>query len=434
MIPPPAGEAMFAVPKAKLPGARVPIANVQVPKPSISRPSIPGGGGPGQLRSSGKIRLGQREKTVVAVIVGLAIIASLIGVIIFLPTARIELSLKTAPLLVDEKMIIKAQADSQSNEVPGTAFFREVTVDGSSPVQSTEVIGSKAAGEVYLVNRSFDEQKIKENSRLVTKDDQLFYMKQAVTIPAATSGGLARVPVTVEAAEAGEAGNIEAQRLDFAALPEAAQALVYAEADKPLDGGRGDEVKVIKDADLEAAKKTAGQQARDQVEQEIRDQLPKGWTIMEESWTVDLESFDTEAKTDSRQETVSYQARAAVHVFGYEGAKLENKLKDALTARLDEQYMLFPGPISYTKSVENIDWEVGEADISARVTHTTVPKISLDVLREKLAGRSKSETKQYLEGLTGVQSAQIDLWPFWVNVVPRIANRINIDLQPDRQP
>ena len=75
---------------------------------------------------------------------------------------------------------------------------------------------------------------------------------------------------------------------------------------------------------------------------------------------------------------------------------LEKRLKDSLTAHMDEQYMLFPGPISYTKTVNNIDWDKSEVAISVRVTHTTIPKFSLDTLKGKLVGRQKNEAQQYL--------------------------------------
>ncbi|MEX2054852.1 MAG: baseplate J/gp47 family protein, partial [Candidatus Andersenbacteria bacterium] len=163
-----------------------------------------------------KVRVGHRERKFVVGLIVLAILAALLAGFIFIPLATIALSLRTAPLLVDERLTIQAEVGS-AEAVPGSAFFREVQVEGTAPVTSTEVIGTKATGTVQIINRATEVQKIKEQSRLVTKDGELFYMQGSATIPAAGAGSPSGVTVTIEAAEAGEQGNIPTQRLNFAA-------------------------------------------------------------------------------------------------------------------------------------------------------------------------------------------------------------------------
>jgi hypothetical protein len=123
-----------------------------------------------------------------------------------------------------------------------------------------------------------------------------------------------------------------------------------------------------------------------------------------------------------------------VRVLGYEEKVLEERLRKALNENLTREYMLFPGPLSHTATVEKIDWETGEGIVNVRVTHTTIPQLSVEALRDKLAGRTKEEATKYLQGLPSVQSVDIKLSPFWVQSIPRIHSRVNIDLQSDRQP
>ena len=96
--------------------------------------------------------------------------------------------------------------------------------------------------------------------------------------------------------------------------------------------------------------------------------------------------------------------------------------------------MLFPGPSSFTKSVDSVDWESERATVDVRVTHTTIPEFSIDTLQEKLAGRSKEEAENYLRGLPGIQSASVEISPFWASRISQLEKRIIIDIQPDRQP
>lgn len=415
-------------------GEKVPVSTIHVDPPlnsaSTSKPKRALFYKRDVTTKLAKLRVGQRERYVLLGIFGLVILAAVLAAAIFLPSASIQLIVRTAPLLVEQPLIIRAHTTANSDKiVPGSVFFRELHIEGESPVGSTEVIGTKAAGVVTIVNRTLDEQKILGQSRLVTKDDQLFYLTRPVTV-----AGNSQASVEVEAAEAGVEGNIEPQRLDFAALPAASQRVVYAEVPQKLSGGTGEVVPVVKDEDLAQAKDAAAAQARDKVTEDIRQELPEGWVILEESWTVETPELDTQAAVGDRRPAIPYTGRAIVRVLGYERATLDTYLEAALNEKLSQDFMLFPGPIAYTLSIDQVNWETAEAMIHTRVTHTTLPKISLDALRDKLAGRSKEDARSYLEGLSGIRSAKVELWPFWVNSVPRIHKRINIDLTPEQQP
>lgn len=377
-------------------------------------------------------RLGGRERLIIVMLFLLVIIIGGLAVYIFLPKADITLVLRTAPLLVDETVTIQAEGANDPGTIPGTSFFREVELTGAAPVTSTEFVGAKASGTVVLINRTFDEQDIKEQSRLVTEDGQLFYMQRAATIPPAEGSALGSTTVPVEAAEAGPNGNISEGHLNFAALDESSQTLVYAEVREPLTGGAGDLTSVVQEADLAAANDAAGEQARAQVEQDIRAELPDGWVILDESWVAEIADFATTAKSGEHLDTIPYSARATVRVIGYEADALEDFLRSELETRVDQEFMLFPGPIAFTKTVESVDWDQGSAIIAARVTHATIPDLSLETLKQKLSGRSEEEATQYLEGLPGVRGVSLKLWPFWATGIPRIDSRIYLDFQSEQ--
>lgn len=405
-------------------GSAVPVTTIHVPRTAKQRAG----------HERWRVRLGHRERKLLLSLFGLLLFVILGAALLFLPAASIRLVLRTAPLLVDESLQLRAGSSSDSHTVPATVFFRELQITGEAPVNSRQMIGTKTAGDVDIVNTATTEQKIKEGSRLVTREGTLFFMKTHAIVPGASSGGPGRASVLVEAAEPGAAGNIEPQRLNFAALDEASQSIVYAEAGHALSGGSGQEVGIVQESDLEAARAAAREAARQQVEAAIRGELTPGWVLLEESWTTELLTFDTSVQIGEQRPVIPYTSRVVVRAIGFAEATVEEALRAALMARLDDEYDLFPGPLSYTKTIDRVDWERGEADITARVTHTTIPNLSLDTLQEKLAGRTRSAALEYLEGLPGVRSAEVRLRPFWVRSVPRIEKRIQIDLVPERQP
>lgn len=374
-------------------------------------------------------RLGDKERKLIAVLFVLVVAVLGLAAFLFLPKANVVLTLQTAPLLLDQELTLKNVSAAEPGVIPADTFTRELTIQGSANVQGREVVGGKATGTARIVNRTVDEQSIKEQSRLVTPDGTLFYMQRHAIVPPEGA-----VSVPIEAAEAGEAGNIEPGRLDFAALDESAQSVVYAEVDTALTGGSGDEVGVVQESDIEQAKQEAGIRAREQVEQDIAAGLTKGMVLLDESWTSQLTSFTTSAKEGDHADTIQFTADVTVRVFSFEEAALQQALQQALESRLDKNHMLFPEPISFSKTVDDVDWDKKEARISVRVTHTTIPQFSLATLQEKLSGRSTEEAKSYLEGLPGVEAASVELSPFWAPRIPTIEQRIMVDLVPDREP
>lgn len=430
-------------------GSKVPVTNVHVPKQSLPekrRASVPEVIEERPLFANVDItkkaprkkkrismRLGKKERTLLLSLLGVVVLTAGIAAFIFLPKAAIGLTIKTAPLLIDQKFTIATNIAALPNAIPGNVFSQKIDLQGSSPVTSTEVVGTKAKGSVQLINKTFDEQKIKERSRLLTKDGVLFYMLGSATIPAASSSGVSSVTVQVEAAESGEQGNIAPQKLNFAALDASAQTVVYGQNTVAITGGTGQQVKVIKEADMEAAKAAVTAQAKAQVMGTAQSQLQKGWSLLDESWDTKLDVFTPTGKVGDRVENIPYTATGTVRVMAFKNDTLMSVLENALKTELNKDYMLFPGPISYTKSVDKVDWDKGQVDITTRVTHTTIPTFSLDTLKDKLAGRSKTEAINYLQGLPGVQNATIDTWPFWVQSVPEIQKRIDIKLSSDRE-
>ncbi len=376
---------------------------------------------------SGKARLGRSERNLVLIITLLLVVAGGLAAVIFLPRAEIVLRLRTAPLLVDETVFMGSETAGDGAGVSANTFLKEATVNGSYKVQNREMTGTKASGTAYIVNKTSETQKIKEQSRLITEDETLFYMLKHAIVPPNGS-----VAVPIEAAEAGEQANIKPQRLDFAALDESARSVVYAQVNEAINNGSGEEVAVVGESDLEKIKEEAAMQAKVRIENDIKQALEADWSLLGESWSGEVVSLETSAEVGDREPSIDYTATVKMKVLGYKEAELDQKIKRVVEETIDEDYMLFPGEVSFTKKIENINWEEPSVLMNVRVTHSTIPKISLTTLKDKLAGRPAEETKVYLEGLPGVKSSTVELWPFWVRSIPRIESRILIDIESNK--
>ncbi len=162
-----------SVRRARLAGKTVPVTNIHAPLARMSAHSDADHEQAHRRARVAAVRVGGSERKLVLAFFSLVVLASCLAAWLFLPTAAVVLHLRTAPLLVDQELTLGKGSDGAS-AVSGTVFFREVAVTGSVKVEHTETIGAKAAGTVSIVNRSSSEQKIKERSRLATKDGQIF--------------------------------------------------------------------------------------------------------------------------------------------------------------------------------------------------------------------------------------------------------------------
>ncbi|MEK7556569.1 MAG: hypothetical protein AAB538_01185, partial [Patescibacteria group bacterium] len=110
------GSERASVPSKALRGSQVPVTNVHVPaepsRPLFAKAPLR------EKKPKTRIRLGSKERAAVLVLLLIVVVVVLLSAAIFLPRADVKLILRTAPLLVDEDLIVRAAADGP-NVIPG---------------------------------------------------------------------------------------------------------------------------------------------------------------------------------------------------------------------------------------------------------------------------------------------------------------------------
>jgi hypothetical protein len=90
-------------------------------------------------------------------------------------------------------------------------------------------------------------------------------------------------------------------------------------------------------------------------------------------------------------------------------------------------------PAGTSLVASSITYETGELALSGETIKATVaaraavvPLTDESELKAKIAGRSRADA---VDALADVGAATIDLWPGWVDAVPRLPFRIGITIQ-----
>lgn len=115
--------------------------------------------------------------------------------------------------------------------VEGRILTQEITKEVTIYATGEKEVEGYASGRAIVYNNTDNAIRIVGNSRLLTKNNVLFYTKQLITVPAYGSVG-----VDIKAAEKGASGDIDPQRLDFPGLADFG-GTIYAETKEKLTGG-----------------------------------------------------------------------------------------------------------------------------------------------------------------------------------------------------
>lgn len=416
-------------PQPRLRGQSVPVTAIHVPTAKVPQRTHEMESSPGSARHA---RLGGREKIIALVFLGLVILAAGLAAFVFLPTANVSLVLRTSPLLVEEELTIQEDGAPNSTSIDGRFFSEEIAISETYHVSGRKTVGEKATGTVDLINKSFDTQSLKEHSRLANADGKIFYITRGVTLPAAQATAPVRVPVAVEAAEAGDEYNGVTGRLDFVALDEAARTFIFAEVSVAPAGGSGEQVAVVTADDISAAREAAAASAQTILAETVQAKIPSHWKLLGDGAHNKVLTFTANGAEGDELQTLDYTAQIQSRVIAYDESAVVEKIQSSLQAHVAAENILFPGPVSYDIVTPAIEDGATEVTIKVRTTHKTVPRVSIPSIRETLAGKSVEDAHAYVGGIPGVRSATIELTPRWLQSIPRIERRITVELLPEQ--
>jgi hypothetical protein len=327
---------------------------------------------------------------------------------------------------------------------PLTYDLRPETHTGSGdPLTSTqqgEATGHRtrrtpATGVILLINYSPDNVLVPAGTVVSAVGKVLFQTTQAVTVP--DSGfffpGTATTPV--QALEKGTIGNVPALAIDHIEDKDVDRALRGGGNDRrvrnddPTSGGAEEQLLVVRKSDVsavtDAIRQDLLQQLADQRSQAGEDRIypaqdaPKVQidvpADLEGHASTDPFTFQlTGTLTDDQPYVLRADAEAAA--------------ADAVAA--DET----AAPKGTIVEPDSLQVELGEAALDgsnvvvpAQVSAQASPQYDASAIGARIAGKSVAGAEAVLES---IGHTTVTLWPFWVDRVPRLEWRINVDILP----
>jgi hypothetical protein len=293
-----------------------------------------------------------------------------------------------------------------------------VPEEGGTPVEAN------ASGVVSMINETGSPIDLVVRTRLLSQDDVLFRLTEAVRVPA--NG---QVDASVEADIAGEDGDILPARFTIPGLPADTQNLIFAVSTEAMAGGL-QYLTTISQADLDEAE----QSLTDEIMEESKDILRSrvdSTRLTGESYDVVVteKSVDTPVGTETGIFTISLSIELTGVFFDEE--ILRQFAEEDLRKQLMEGYELVSVNMDgFNTVVQSVDTGTGKARLETYLDGTSVIAVtsqSLDL--DDFIGRAPQEVVESLEAEDTISEVQISFTPFWLKRIPTLKDHIRIIIE-----
>lgn len=355
----------------------------------------------------------------------------LAAVVLYFSFSKLVVSVTLNGEAISDSLLLKVAKDnSQATDLSSdpreavSGVIKEIEAQASRSYESTgeEFGDEEISGEVRIINESTKSQALVATTRILSPDNKLYRIKEAVNVPA---GGEAKVAIYAEKPSQDLA--INPTNFTIPGLWVGLQDKIYAKSDQAFVFEQQIK-KYIKLSDIERATQEINEALLDNARQTAEADGSAGgnwFYVAGSAVTVSLDSKAGEAK-----ENFSAAASGkiiAVSFSSEEASKLAAAKLNLLIPDDKELINFDPTAISY--ALDNYDAASGTATIKADFSGTMILKSDAEVLnRRQLVNLSAAQLETYLKSQPEIKDYRLTFSPSFVKKAPGLADRIKIEV------
>lgn len=372
---------------------------------------------PPAAKASGGSRRTRRRRSLPAWpwLAGLLIVAVAAGAAL-LPGATVGITPATVAVGPQTYPISLPPAGRQTGELQSTQ-------PGTATGQRPELV--PATGVVTFFNRSTGRVDIPEGTRVSAGGTIVFATTKKITVPGgAFFGDPGQKDVDVVAVEGGTSGNVAAGAIDTIEDPNIRFNRRVSNA-KPTTGGTEIPHTVIQQSDVDAVVAAINADLAAQLTEALASEPDRAYAGPTEGEVpvvkVPDDLIDKEdTPTFELSGTLSFDRAYVLR------ADVGRAASDALTAdttAIPAGKNLVPGSISVEIGTATAVGD--EITVQVLVRAAAAAPIDADAVRDLVAGKTVDEAQA---ALRSIGDAEVDLWPAWLDRLPRLPFRISVDI------
>lgn len=304
----------------------------------------------------------------------------------------------------------------------------------SYPTTGKKHITNSASGEITVFNEySSNPQKIVSETRFLSKEGYLFRIKSPIVIPGFFRSEGKDIPgevtVTVYADQPGEKYNIEPTSFTLPGLQGSAKySSVYARSSKPMTGGMDKEASYLTEGDYITAKKNLVEKIKNKSSQDFLDKISSEDIVLEDTKQEKNIEIKCDVEVGAVADNFKMTVLSGISAFVIKRTELGNLIGEKIKSEFESGKKLIDGSVDY--KIENVTvGEDGIITINISTSYISIADIDIDKIKSEILNKNESELKEYFKNIEGIKSADINIWPYWVNNIPSsYYDRINITI------
>ena len=365
----------------------------------------------------------------------IALTAVLLLIVFYFSFSKLTIIVSPKGETINDNILLKVSSAnniaSSSNVDPGTDFresisgtVNEVAVSGEKIFQASgeEFIGEEIAGKVKIINNSAKAQALVAKTRILSPDNKLFRIKEAVNVPA---GGEEEVDIYAD--KPSEDLAISATSFTIPGLWLGLQDKIYAKSSDDFVY-RQKVKKYIKASDIEQATNEMNNILLDQAKQN-QEKISKDQEMLYE--TLNPANLDINAKAGDAKDSFTVKASGslvAVIFSKTDVAKLTSAKLNLLVP--DDKNLVDYNPENITYTFDNYDPKTGTATIRANFSGTMVLKSDTEIIDKKqLVNLNRQQLENYLKTFPEIKSYELKFFPSFISHAPRLPEGISIEIK-----
>jgi hypothetical protein len=338
---------------------------------------------------------------------------------------------------LNESLLLKISSATSSLEnlidprenINGEVKDVPIEIEKSFQASGEEFVGETISGRVKIINNYGKSQALVATTRILSPDNKMFRLKEAVTIPA---GGEVWADIYVEKPSREFA--IDPSTFTIPGLWVGLQDKIYAKSETAFVFEQKND-KYVKASDIALAEKEIGDEFAKAVKTQIEEQrLNLSSVTGEEKEAIYLLDDEivvkSEAKIDDRVSSFKARAKGTVRVAFFSAKQVSDLALSKLNLLIpDDKELLEFDSNSIIYSFESYDEETKSATIKASFPGKMVLKGDQEVVdKESLVNLSGEQIKAYLISQPEVKDFELKFSPSFIKRAPRLVDRIDVNL------
>jgi hypothetical protein len=392
---------------------------------------------PKKVKKDSKLAVPNFERFRLLLVFGVLGLIFLIGGLFYaltvLPKAEIAVKTNASNINVGLDLVLDTAAkkvDPESGAIPAKLASVQKNFTQQAPATGQKNTGDRAQGEIVIINCSEEDELTVPAGTGLSSAGLTFITQKSITfeLSGKTNSGCKTIDgfTSGKVGVLAQAGGVNYNLAAGSNFAVAGFAGLNAKSTDAFTGGTDNVVKVVTEADIEAAKQKITS-TDSTVKSELRKQLQgEGLTAITASYVAGTPAFTNTVNPGSVADTVIVTAAISYSMFGVKTADLESLVRTDIKTQIDtsKQGILNAGLDEAVYKIGTVSPTT--AEVKFETTSIVGPDVDANDLRQQVAGKKGGDVKKLLQGNPGVTDVQVRLSPFFVTSVPKNPDKITI--------